>query len=229
LKIGIGSIDSCFGIFGPRGKRCGIVAVTTQTAEQSLDIDADTLITDACSADVLLQRLGRLHRHRTGTVPNAYVIDPGPLADYLRDDGKVRGIEGQGWAFVYQNLLSVKATLDWIATNDRICVPEDSRRLVESATHEDRLKGMADGHSSAWQAPLVIDDLVTRLGDGSVTIETPGLHSPFTDTEIAALPIPSRWLRSIPPEQHQAIISGSSVVLGDLRMTYTRLGLQWAA
>jgi hypothetical protein len=51
------------------------------------------------------------------------MIDPGPLAAYLGDEGKVRGVEGQGWAFVYQNLLSVKATLDWIATNDRIRRP----------------------------------------------------------------------------------------------------------
>jgi CRISPR-associated endonuclease/helicase Cas3 len=43
---------------------------------QSLDIDADVLVTDTCPADVLLQRLGRLHRHRNGTRPDAYVIDP---------------------------------------------------------------------------------------------------------------------------------------------------------
>src|SRR5262249_28110213 len=66
-------------IFGPNGKRGSIIAVTTQTAEQSLDIDADLLITDACPADVLLQRLGRLHRHRHGTRPTAVVISPGTL------------------------------------------------------------------------------------------------------------------------------------------------------
>jgi hypothetical protein len=37
--------EKLVGIFGLRGKRVGIIAVTTQAAEQSLDIDADLLVT----------------------------------------------------------------------------------------------------------------------------------------------------------------------------------------
>jgi len=126
------------------------VAVTTQTAEQSLDVDADLLITDGCPADVLLQRLGRLHRHRSGARPTAALIDPGPLENYLAPRGKVLGQAGQGWPWVYNNLLSVRATLDWLQVHKQITVPDDCRILVERATRADYLREMARSLGRRW-------------------------------------------------------------------------------
>ncbi|WP_162458278.1 CRISPR-associated helicase Cas3' [Pseudactinotalea terrae] len=45
-----------------RPERCVIVA--TQVAEQSLDLDADLLVSDVVPIDSMWQRLGRLHRHQ---------------------------------------------------------------------------------------------------------------------------------------------------------------------
>jgi CRISPR-associated helicase Cas3/CRISPR-associated endonuclease Cas3-HD len=134
--------------FGKGSALGPVLLIGTQTLEQSLDIDTDLLITDLCPMDVLLQRIGRLHRHhreRPAGFERAqcYVLthtDP-TLESLLRPDGKVTGVAGLG--SVYADLRVLRLTRDLLAETPEIVIPRDNRRLVEGATHPERLASLA--------------------------------------------------------------------------------------
>lgn len=91
----------CVARLSPGGQRpWRMVVVATQVAEQSFDIDADVLITDIAPVDLLLQRIGRVHRHaatvRARGLESPLVVVTGfeTRADGPRFDGACEAIYG---------------------------------------------------------------------------------------------------------------------------------------
>ena len=109
--------------------RNGLVVVGTQVLEQSLDVDFDVLFTDLCPMDLLLQRIGRLHRHSAHDsirperlrIARCYVID--------EPDGKLN----TGSRAVYGDwlLLRTRALLP-----ESVSIPEQIPDLVQSVYEE---------------------------------------------------------------------------------------------
>lgn len=135
------------------------IVVGTQTLEQSLDIDADLLITDLCPMDVLLQRVGRLHRHdRTAEerpencrqakavvlVPTGHSLD-GCLKKSSHGLGRFHNGGG-----IYMDLRILEATRRLISGSDSHVIPRDNRKLVERATHPEVLAELEKELGEAW-------------------------------------------------------------------------------
>ena len=135
----------------PKGPQRGVIVIATQTVEQSLDLDADVLWTDLCPMDVLLQRVGRLHRHRWRDPqrPPGYdqarlhVLTPSTrdLSTLIRSQGLAHGPCGLGT--VYEDLLILEATWRQLEAHDTLIIPTMSRALVELTTHPEALDAIA--------------------------------------------------------------------------------------
>lgn len=145
------AIESSFG----RASSRPAVIVGSQTLEQSLDIDADLLITDLTPIDVFLQRVGRLHRHSGRVRPTQYqharvivlVPDSADLLAWLkgRRDGHGFRIES-----AYENVLAVDACWELLRKHPELRIPEQNRMLVEHGTREDVLEARAFAMGQEW-------------------------------------------------------------------------------
>ena len=145
------AVEREFGKERPVGP--GMVVVGTQTLEMSLDLDFDVLITDLAPMDVLLQRLGRLHRHHRSGRPKAFetplatvvVPDDRELTTYLgrRPDKHGLGPGSDDGTGVYPDLVSVESTWRLLERYGAVRTPADNRGFVERTTHPDALERVA--------------------------------------------------------------------------------------
>ena len=114
--------------FGPRGDRpSGHVVVGTQVLEQSLDVDFDVLITDLAPIDLVLQRLGRVHRHEhprpAGFEEPVLIIAGASLCE------KEPPVFSSGSVAVYKDHLLLRSAAVLLARG-QVVVPDDVPELV---------------------------------------------------------------------------------------------------
>lgn len=137
-------------LFGPPGngheRPKKHIVVASQVAEQSLDIDFDVLFTDLAPVDLVLQRMGRVHRHerpeRTRparchlTGADWDTTPPEPVAGSVRVYGR--------WPL----LRSAAALLPHLADGTTVALPADIAPLVQDA-YADRPLG-----PQSWQEDI---------------------------------------------------------------------------
>ena len=99
------------------------ILVATQVVEQSLDVDFDAMITAIAPIDLLIQRLGRVHRHDGAPRPRG--LEQPLLQVLIPAEG-----EGSGSSrFVYPECL-LKSSMRLLENIREIRVPEDLADLV---------------------------------------------------------------------------------------------------
>ncbi|MGD3109460.1 CRISPR-associated helicase Cas3' [Streptomyces sp. YGL11-2] len=180
------SVTAGLGRPGPRPLRRIVVA--TQVVEQSLDLDADVVISDLAPLALLLQRAGRCWRHEAwwaehgrphGRSRPAWAMQPRLIV--LDPLATGRGVPGQ-WGEVYDEF-PLRATSEVLARRgaEPIMIPEDVQGLVEEV-HGDRADRFDwdDPSKSAAYTAYRGKELAERSVGGVVVIprtgSVPGLH-----------------------------------------------------
>ena len=134
-------------LFGPHSnqeKRKGKLVIATQVIEQSLDIDFDFMVSDLAPIDLIIQRAGRLHRHKRErknkqTIMGVFMpnYNEKPQENWYKDKfpkaAKVYIHHGKLWL-----------TAKWIVKHKCFSMPEDARYMIESVYSEDANKDIPD-------------------------------------------------------------------------------------
>ena len=149
-------------------QRDKLIVVGTQVLEQSLDIDFDLMATDLCPMDLLLQRMGRLHRHAWRTPQR-----PEPLrkaqcfvmgAGAEMEDGS-KAVYGEWLLYRTAELLP-----------ERVSLPDDIPTLVQD-TYEEPAQPLGEPAAS-YREKFENDRRMLEQQAETFRIEEPDMDDP---------------------------------------------------
>ncbi len=213
------------GLFGkdgwPQRGNQGRILVGTQVLEQSLDIDADFLVSRFCPTDMLLQRLGRLWRHAdtpraAGARCEAWLLAPDPQA----------ACEAPRQAFgasaaVYSPYVLCRSLEVW-SQCEQLALPGDIRPLIE-ATYAPRpesgamagwLRELEEGSRQRLGRQALRQLARVALAEDGVTLPESKAQTRYSETESAEVLL-LRDLLYLPDQQTSRLTlpNGEQVLL----------------
>ena len=163
-----------------------LIVVGTQVIEQSLDIDFDVMISDIAPVDLLIQRMGRLHRHTRDNRPSKHKK---PVLYVLGNDENLEFETGS--KAVYGGYLLARTGY---FLGDSIRLPSDISRLVQEVYDEnidpelsDELRAKYYEYKTEYKE--LVDSKESRAG-------TYRLSSPVLKKRISKEPNLIGWLNN---------------------------------
>ncbi len=162
----------------------GCILVSTQIAEQSLDIDADLLITDLAPTDMLWQRIGRLHRHKRPrpvgfNQPACHIhfpdIDPLAEAPALKQSLKPHSL-------IYDPFVLLLSRHQWFEKTS-VQLPSDIEPMVDATYPEE----LPPDLPAAWsELHTALRDRIARHSQKATLLAKPSARPQGSDDELIA-------------------------------------------
>jgi CRISPR-associated endonuclease/helicase Cas3 len=134
------------------------ILVATQIIEQSLDLDFDLMVTQVAPIDLLIQRMGRLHRHERSYRP-MHLSEPTLIVRVPEPEDP---IDFGPSKYVYDRYILLK-TYRLLIGLDCITVPQDMDRLIEEVYSgkdtqtDDFLDGQIESARAAFEKEIQED------------------------------------------------------------------------
>ena len=172
-------------------ERDGLIVVGTQVLEQSLDLDFDVMITELCPMDLLLQRIGRLHRHKDRHRPQP--VQSAVCA--VLDTGT--GEFDAGSKAVYG---------DWLLWRTRTCLPENIRLPQDISPLVQRVYGwaQADALPEDAQSEVMRSHYELEQEQRKKLAESYLVPQPEVDEDFPQLNTLDDWMQTVGAESDAA-------------------------